>query len=351
MQAAVTRHRRARLPLRSIAPAAALALAAWGCAADAAERPAPAVAAEPAPPALLAAAPAGMTAAAPPGAAYVAWSADSAGAVSAWIDDQGRVVATRPEVVVAAGSALWAVREEEGQAKGSDCACTARHDQEPVAVCAITAPVPVVALVDLVSGRREMLLRAPSAHKAFDLAFAPPGQGLWPTGSVGPYLFTETRISFYGCGANHGGYEMARQVVDVREVGREVDLIAGDTLRLLAAQAEAARDSLIAESAAFVPLQNFGLAALEPAWHADGRLEMGYRFTAGACWACGDEHSSGYMRSTLVAGPVPAPLAGWASAPEPVRRYWAEHPPRARAGWSEVAAEGAPGALSRFRAR
>lgn len=285
-----------------------------------------------------------------PGAAYVAWSADSTGALSAWIDGRGQVVATRPEVVVAAGGALWAVREEEGRAKGSDCRCTEPHNHEPVAACAITEPVPVVALVDMVSGRREMLLREPSFPPS-DFAYAPPSQGMRATGSVGPYLFVESWISPYACGGAHGGHEVTRRIVDVREAARGVDLVAGDTLRLLAEQAERARQALIAEAIAWVPLQDFAFTALEPAWQADGRLEMGYRFAAGSCWACGDEHSSGYMRSTRVSGPIPAPLAPWASAPEPVRRYWAQHPPRAAAGWSEVASDDAPAALSRFRAR
>ena len=284
---------------------------------------------------------------------YTPWSADLARAETAWVDDAGNVVATRPEIVLAAGGALWAWREGQGSAKGYDCACRGRHNNEVTADCADTEPVRVVSLVELASGRREKVMGAPDAGtpQRGDLAEAPPEQGITPVGSVGPYLFTEQWIASYTCGANHGNSGVARGIRDLRNPAAEVDLVTGDTLKVLAPQADAARAALIASEQVFTPLDDFRFVALEPAWTAAGRLEMAYRFAAHACWACGDGRSSGYSRSTLVRGPVPAALAAWASAPEPVRRYWAAHPPRPHAGWSEVPPPDAPRALQHFRTR
>jgi hypothetical protein len=276
--------------------------------------------------------------------------ADSAHMQTAWIDDHGTVVATRPEVVIAAGGALWSWREGKGNVEGSDCECTRPHYNEPMNQCATTGRVVVVDMVDLVSGRKAPLLRVPVPFPDPDLASAPPEQGMTPVGSVGPYLFTEQWIWSMTCGANHGASQMRRSVVDLRREARGTDLVTGDTLRVLAPQAARARAALMAEERVDT-LTGFQLTALEPAWAASGRLEMRYRFAVDSCWACGDGRSSGYSRSTLVAGPVPAPLAPWSSAPAPVRRYWAARPPRSHAGWSEVAPGAAQGALEHFRAR
>src|SRR5262249_49519202 len=53
--------------------------------------------------------------------AYLVWSADSAAAETVWLDAGGRAVASRPEVVIAAGGALWAWTKGKGTAKGIDC--------------------------------------------------------------------------------------------------------------------------------------------------------------------------------------------------------------------------------------
>jgi hypothetical protein len=298
-----------------------------------------------------------------PGTAYLVWSADSAGqgpwhadsarVETAWIDDGGKVIATRPEVVIAAGGALWAWRQGKGRGAGYDCQCSEDHNNEVADACLTTEPVSVVSLAELGGGGRRSLLPVPNGGEPAPghLATAPPMQGMTPVGSVGPYLFTESWLWSYTCGANHGASFMARTVWDLRDGSGDVDLVTGDTLRVLAPQAARARAALIVEGQVFQPIEHFELTALEPLWRADGRLEMGYRFAADACWACGDGHSAGYSRSTLVTGPVPAPLAPWASAPAPVRRYWAAHPPRTHAGWSEVPPAEAPRVLERFRAR
>jgi hypothetical protein len=291
----------------------------------------------------------------PPGTAYLVWSADTAHAETAWLRDDGSVRAVRPQVVVAVGGGLWAWIRRMRPAAGADCGCVRRRqardrtflpeDARP-GLCYERTPRPTVVTVDLLGGRELRLLGVPDSVPDGE---APPMQGMEPIGSVGPYLFAETWLYSYFCGANHGMDSHAFPVFDLAHGGREVHLVRGDTFRVLARQARQARERL--SGRAFTPLGEFSLTSVEPLWRAGGRLEIGYRFAAAACWACGDEHAAGYSASERVAGPVPPLLRPWASAPLPVRRYWGTHPPLEHAGWSAVPPADTARALRRFRAR
>jgi hypothetical protein len=83
-----------------------------------------------------------------------------------------------------------------------------------------------------------------------------------------------------------------------------------------------------------------------------GTLDVAYRISTFACYACSDGEAGSYSRSvSLPADSIPPMLAEWTRAPEPVRLYWRGTPPRARAGWSRVDAADPAAALARFRAR
>ena len=289
----------------------------------------------------------------PPGTVYLAWSADSAHAETAWLRDDGSVRAVRPQVVVAAGGGLWAWTRRMRPATGADCDCVERTrardprfdaKDAPASGCSTRATVPTVVAADLLGGRELRLFRVPARTPG---GYEPPKQDMVPIGSVGPYLFAETWLGSYFCGANHGMESHHFPVFDLAHGGRELDLVRGDTFQVLAAQARRARERL--SRRAFTPLGLFSLTAVEPLWQASGRLAIGYRFAAAACWACGDEHADGYSASERVAGPVPELLAPWASAPPPVRRYWSTHPPLEHAGWSSVPPADTARELRRFR--
>lgn len=292
----------------------------------------------------------------PPGTAYLVWSADSARAETAWLRDDGTVASTRPQVVIAAGGRLWAWTRRTGAAGGTDCGCVERRrardphlqfDDLPAGVCPTERPAARVDAVDLLGGRRIPLLQLPVGQPGDE----PPLQELTPIASAGPYLFAEGWLWTHVCGGNHGMSDHDFPVFDLANGGRAVEVVRGDTFRLLAPQVRRARALLGQPQRAFTPLRRFSLTAVEPRWRAEGGLEVGYRFAADACWACGDEHASGYFASERVPGPVPPLLRPWASAPLPVRRYWSVHPPLEHGGWSSVPAGQATRALRRFRAR
>ena len=336
-----------------------LALACAACRLDARDdtRPAPSHAAADttASPDSVAAVPAPSPPTDPPGTTYLAWSADSAHAETVWLAGDGTARAARPQVVVAAGGGLWAWTERMRPVAGADCRCLERRaardstfdpGDPPPGTCPTRDTATTVVAVDLLGGRELRLLGLPGPAAP---AEAPPGQDMVPIGSVGPYLFAETSLWSFYCGAIHGNTGRAFPVFDLAHGGREVEVVQGDTFRMLAAQARQARTLLAGR--AFTPLQSFSLTAVEPRWRADGGLEIGYRFAADACWACGDEHAEGYFASERVAGPVPPLLRTWASAPLPVRRWWSAHPPAEHAGWSAVPPADTAHALRRFRAR
>ena len=265
--------------------------------------------------------------------AFLVWSADSAAAETAWLDAGGRVVATRPQVVIAAGGAMWAWTKGKGTAKGIDCQCMARHGFEPGAHCPAQAEVETAAVVDLAGGRRAELVGVPPASDET----APVQQWTEPLASAGPFLFTAVRSYVDACGA-HGLEGVEKPVYDLGDGGRVADLVgAGDSAAVLRREGAAARTRLEEGGQAWTPLEEFRLTAVEARWTPAGKLDVGYRFAAGACYACTDAEASAYSASALVpAAELPAKLAGLTDAPEAVRRFWREHPPRAHSGWSAV---------------
>ena len=275
--------------------------------------------------------------------AYLVWSADSAAAETVWLDAGGRAVASRPEVVVAAGGGMWAWRKGTGTAKGIDCECLSKRAFAPGAHCPASAQVEVADVVDLVSGRRASLLAVPDSVEGM----APEEQRAEPLSSAGPYLFAVVRSYANACGA-HGFEGVEKPVFDLSAGAKATDLLDGDTAAVLEREGAAARRALETGGNAWTPLEDFALSAVEARWTAAGALEVGYRFSAGACYACTDGESHAYSTSTLVAAQSPpARLAAWTQAPEAVRRWWREHPPRVHAGWSAAPADG----LARFQAR
>lgn len=275
--------------------------------------------------------------------AYLAWSADSASAQTVWLDAAGNAVASRPEVVIAAGGGLWAWRKGTGRAKGIDCQCMQKHDFADGAPCAREADVATADVVELASGRRVALVPVPQQEEGAE----PTEQYPEPVSSAGPYLFAEVERDSYACGA-HGTSRVDRPVFDLSDSARAVDLLGPDTVRVLAREGAAARKALETGGNAWAPLQDFRVADLQVGWEKSGVLDVRYRFSAGACYACGDGAAGSYLTTTLVAAdPVPARLAAWAQAPDAVRRWWRAHPPREHAGWSPAPAA----ALAAFQLR
>jgi hypothetical protein len=291
------------------------------------------------------------------GEAYLVWSADSASApVTAWIDGEGRVVARRPGVLVAAGGGLWAWREEKERTKGIDCECLREQEftedeQASYRRCPKEADVAVVDLVDLLGGRRVRVLD--TMLDADTLGVEPPEQSAMPLAGVGPYLFTESESYIYSCGA-HGFHNVDAQVYDLLRGARMAMM---DSVEIAEATAREGADAirrLIEEDAALEdprPVEAVDLTEVEARWTPAGKLEVAYQFTTGTCYACSDGLSSSYTRSAVVPAKVlPRRLAEWTTAPEAVRRYWQTSPPRARSGWSRVDAPDRAAALARFRA-
>ncbi|HEX8692222.1 MAG TPA: hypothetical protein VF746_07380 [Longimicrobium sp.] len=302
--------------------------------------------------------PSDAAAASATGEAYLVWSADSAGApaTTVWIDGEGREVARRPGVLVAAGGGLWAWREEKERTKGIDCDClreTEFTDDEQASYrrCTREADVAVVDLVDLLGGRRVRVLDTMSG--ADTLGIEPPEQSSAPLAGVGPFLFTESDSYTYSCGA-HGFHGVDAEVYDLL-LGARVEMM--DSVEAEAATAREGADAIrrmIEEDADLEdprPVEVVDLTEVEARWTPAGKLEVAYQFTTGACYACGDGLAGSYTRSAVIPAKVlPKRLAEWTTAPEAVRRYWQSAPPGARSGWSRVDAPDRAAALARFRA-
>jgi len=268
---------------------------------------------------------------------YLVWSADSAGAETVWIDGAGQVAARRPQVVIAAGGGLWAWTPGKGKTTGIDCQCINRRDDDPNAACTATGEAEIAGVTDLAGGRGISLVPVPQPGEPGGEQ-APTEQAVVPLSSAGPYLFTEVRNYVNACGAH--GFEGADvRVFDLAAGGRAVDIVeAGDTAAVMAREGARARAALEAAEAATMPVDSFFLSSVEPRWTAGGKLDVEYRFSAPACYACGDGRNA-YMTSALVpASSPPARLAALLEAPEMVRRWWQAHPPRAQAGWSAAPA-------------
>ncbi|HEX8692220.1 MAG TPA: hypothetical protein VF746_07370 [Longimicrobium sp.] len=280
--------------------------------------------------------------------AYLVWSADSAHAAeTAWIDGEGRVVARRPGVFVAGGGGVWRWTEGKQMTTGLDCECLREKEYAEGAQCPARAEVATVDLVDLLGGRRVRVLDAPNADS---LEIAPPEQWATPLAGAGPYLFVETRTDVFACGA-HGSLGVEAAVYDLASGARVALLDSAEAAAALAREGEAARARLNrAEEMRDSPADAVDLTEVEARWTPAGELEVAYQFTAGACYACSDGHSSSYSRSEIVpASRVPGRLAAWTRAPEAVRRYWRAAPPLAESGWSRVDAADPAAALARFR--
>ncbi|HET7460899.1 MAG TPA: hypothetical protein VFJ82_06615 [Longimicrobium sp.] len=246
-----------------------------------------------------------------------------------WLDTTGAVVAERRGVYIAAGAHLWEWVNGRKRVKGLDCTCYNRTDDP--AGCMTTEPVRTAYLRDLTGGSPRVWVM--EAEDSDDMA--PPPQSADPMAGAGPYLFVRGVGEFDGCGAHDlpGSWRMV------------MDLSRGDTIAV-ADTAGVFRRNGEKAVAAFAQIAEFGddeadspgpgtLDGLEFQWTRVGRLQSGYRFYVGACFACSDEYMS-YGRTALVADSVmPRWLRPWSSAPRPVRAYWRADT-RLRAGWRKV---------------
>ncbi|HEU0052832.1 MAG TPA: hypothetical protein VFQ39_06630, partial [Longimicrobium sp.] len=262
------------------------------------------------------------------GPAYLVWSADTAKSETVWIDGAGKVVARRPGVFVAGSGGVWEWREGKGKASGLDCECLRKAEFAEGAKCMTEADVRTVELADLLGGRRIPVLKAESDTEA-----APPEQRAEPMAGVGPYFFTETRSDIYACGA-HGFLGVSDEVRDLSKDGalvEIVDSVGGEVI--LARMRDAASAALqreyrqdlgeMAEDADTLSMETLYLSDVQPSWTAEGTLSVGFQFTTGACYACGDGEAGSYSSSVVLpADSVPAPLRPYLRAPDAVRAYW-----------------------------
>ncbi|HET7234077.1 MAG TPA: hypothetical protein VFJ16_28955 [Longimicrobium sp.] len=265
-------------------------------------------------------------------AAYLVWTADSLHAAqTVWLDTAGAVVATRPGVYIAAGSHLWRWVNARKRVQGVDCQCISAKEHEDWGGCMVRQPAGIAYLRDLTGGApRVWVLEASNSD-----GWAVPVQTAQPLASAGPYLITSAEGDYDGCGA-HNLPSSWRMVFD---------LARGDTIEIADTLGVYERDSAAAVAVFSVDMgmgpeseQDHGPGSVdgfEFQWTRAGRLQGGYRFYVGACFACSDEGMS-YGRTTLVADPVlPRWVRPWAGAPGPVRAYWRTDP-RLRAGWRHV---------------
>jgi len=150
------------------------------------------------------------------------------------------------------------------------------------------------------SRERQVVVAASRADGANELA-----QRATIAGSVGPYVFAIDSVLSYECGA-HGNSAASLVVWDLR-TGSAVQLAdAAGVAALRDALAPAGMQSIRAEMRAdgmpddALFDDRAELSAVLPFFDARGRLGAEAHFTAGACYACGDEEWGSYSRSAHV---------------------------------------------------
>jgi hypothetical protein len=262
--------------------------------------------------------------------AFAIWTRDASDAATTYfVDDNGRVVASEPGIVLrshAAGDLRWElerVRVPTAPCEYPDRPAGEGWSELPRLRPTLGAPIPV-------GGRDRPMRHAgetpPNEHHGTVKLVS----------SVGSLLFLSSSIYDDYCGV-HGNASGHRQVWDLERrafVDLEAEVARFDLERAMREAAPLLRDDQEGEEPDPVPgraeLQLTGIVA---GFDQDG-LRLRYQITTDACYACSRGDAGSYTISELVdAQLVPSTLAAHALLPSPVARFMRQHPELTVGGW------------------
>ena len=270
----------------------------------------------------------------------------SAGAVIVWIadpkarggfrsamvepapDGAPRVIAERPEVIMASSKELWVLRTKK--LRGLSCLECDKCATDPP-TCkkneATTADEPF--LVSLRTGR---ILEPWATLEPYRATFVPSrgcadGMSMRDpsvilTAAVGPVFFAEVGASMMPCGAAHPGTESNTLVYDL---DAEARIQPDFPIEPIAGMQEAAHKELTAEECAMDPAATPDKYQASAAYGADGVLHGVYSFTMAAPYFCGTGPGHYSILSTQTSPWVPDELLAYGKLPAFAASYMASH--------------------------
>jgi hypothetical protein len=249
---------------------------------------------------------------APAAVDYLVWT----DAGTTWVDASGEVRGHAPGVVIAAGGSLWRLSSDEVSVPLRTCDEIEREPMPAPSGAGDVAHGVEISLREL-GGDRRLAVGAPPA----DEGFAQLDWGSSLIGSVGPYLFAETAIETYGCGA-HGNHEVIATSYDLAARAARPIVSDADAAPSAPEAATALSEALGAELSA----ADVHHGETRPVWRV-GTLGAAHLFWADACYACSTGDWSSYTAAVWVdALALPPAFAALPTVPRAVAALAATTP-------------------------
>jgi hypothetical protein len=276
------------------------------------------------------------------------WVADARGEqTTLWIRGNstgGRLLASRPGILLSLPTGLVEVREREIALPTCDCAAEPGDGGTEECPAIVEGGATGTVLVEaLLPGGEELAVTEPPDATDDDVPLYEALEfGATVTASIGPFLFIRDDTRSLACGAAHEGWSSQFEVFDVaagettellseeeraQVVGREqttaFKLFAGDTL------VDAARP------------EDLELTMISPIVLPGAGVGLRYQFTARSSFAASDGTWGAYTRSVDVpAASLPAALVPFSLVPRALRRFPLPRPELAVGGFARVTPTG-----------
>jgi len=251
------------------------------------------------------------------------WTVDARGEQAThWIRGNrqgGRLVASRPGIVLALPGGLYKIETREVELPTCDCAAWDEAEQE--GECPVVedgAAVATLAAVRVLDGEEIPITAPPEEAADGGGSYGELESKASVVASMGPYLFVRIDTRVMACGAAHDSWTAEFSVFDLVD-GRTVELLSQEErLRVLGREQAAAFKLFEGDNLADAARpDDLELTMIAPVIVPGFGLGLRYQFSAGSSFAASDGTWGGYTRSVEVpAAELPAAIVPFAAIPE-----------------------------------
>ena len=231
----------------------------------------------------------------------------------------GRLVASRPGIVLALPGGVYEIEAREVAVPTCDCAAWGEAEQKGECPAAEGgAAVTILVAARLTDGEEWPITEPPEGADGGGPSYGELESVASVIASMGPYLFVRVDTRGMACGAPHDSSSSEFSVFDL-VAGRTVDLLSPEERQRVLGREQAAAFKLfegdtLAEAAR---PEDLDLTMIAPVILPGVGLSLRYQFSAGSSFAAADGAWGGYTRSVDVpAAELPAAIVPFAAIPE-----------------------------------
>jgi hypothetical protein len=242
---------------------------------------------------------------------YLVWTVSSQGqAETRWLDASGQERGRALGVLIASGGHLYRLDENHTSTQLRTCDQLDNDDHGPPA--GESSDGTILQLTPLDGGEPLHLDDAIPDDSYSSLSY-----GATLQASFGPYLFVETAMEEYACGA-HGSNDVGAQIFDLQARSAIAPMVKDGDGALAPLTAQAYKD--LSEDSGDLSDGSVHVGEMRPVWR-DGATQMSYLLWIDACYACGNGNWSSYTSGDwYTSATLPPQLASLPTLPAPIER-------------------------------